>query len=479
MTDLVVRDLTMEYSSGGYAVRPIDALDLDVADRRARAAARRERLRQDDAALDAGRDSSRRRPGRSAFGDIEVTDAHGPRLWPSTGATRSASCSRRSTSSRASPHAENVQVALQRGEGAASDEARARAEELLEQVGPRRPHAPPPGGPVGRAAAARRHRPRARARPAARSSPTNPPRTSTTSRSTACSGCSASSRDPGGSSSCRHARRAAAPARRPRRRAHAARRRRRRVRPRSGDARARARCCSSRATGRPRLRRRGRRDRDLRACRRRHRRARRRRRAGRLLRRARADVRPAALRDRGAGRRARRSPATRCATSASTTASTPQRSSTAPPTRSRRPDQRRQRRVTASKPTRSVGRLRTTSSSAPAGISVSPGGLTMQRPSGSNRPTSSDSCTSFRTSSACRTVCPSSSRRCRDAVQLLAFGVRQEIGDHRGEAVRARRGREQRAGELGAHDELVGLRALEVLPVLGLHDLDARCTRPR
>jgi putative ABC transport system ATP-binding protein len=31
MTDLVVRDLTMEYSSGGYKVRPIDSLDLDIA----------------------------------------------------------------------------------------------------------------------------------------------------------------------------------------------------------------------------------------------------------------------------------------------------------------------------------------------------------------------------------------------------------------------------------------------------------------
>ncbi len=30
MTSLVLRDLTMEYSSGGYKVRPIDSLDLDV-----------------------------------------------------------------------------------------------------------------------------------------------------------------------------------------------------------------------------------------------------------------------------------------------------------------------------------------------------------------------------------------------------------------------------------------------------------------
>ena len=30
MTDLTLRDLTMEYSSGGYKVRPIDSLDLDI-----------------------------------------------------------------------------------------------------------------------------------------------------------------------------------------------------------------------------------------------------------------------------------------------------------------------------------------------------------------------------------------------------------------------------------------------------------------
>ena len=31
MTSLVLRNLTMEYSSGGYKVRPIDSLDLDIA----------------------------------------------------------------------------------------------------------------------------------------------------------------------------------------------------------------------------------------------------------------------------------------------------------------------------------------------------------------------------------------------------------------------------------------------------------------
>src|SRR4051812_25349105 len=32
MSTLTLRDVTIEYSSGGYVVRPINALDLDVAD---------------------------------------------------------------------------------------------------------------------------------------------------------------------------------------------------------------------------------------------------------------------------------------------------------------------------------------------------------------------------------------------------------------------------------------------------------------
>ena len=32
MTTLTLRDVTIEYSSGGYVVRPINGLDLDVAD---------------------------------------------------------------------------------------------------------------------------------------------------------------------------------------------------------------------------------------------------------------------------------------------------------------------------------------------------------------------------------------------------------------------------------------------------------------
>ena len=77
MPDLRVRDLTMEYASGGYKVRPIDSLDLDVATGRARAAARRERLRQDDAALDA-RATARPPPqGTITFGDIDVTASAG------------------------------------------------------------------------------------------------------------------------------------------------------------------------------------------------------------------------------------------------------------------------------------------------------------------------------------------------------------------------------------------------------------------
>ena len=37
MTDLAIRDLVIEYSSGGYPVRPIDGLSLDVGLRAAKA----------------------------------------------------------------------------------------------------------------------------------------------------------------------------------------------------------------------------------------------------------------------------------------------------------------------------------------------------------------------------------------------------------------------------------------------------------
>ena len=54
--NLAVRDLVIEYSSGGYPVRPIDNLDLDADGGPARAAARRERVRQDHVAVGARRD---------------------------------------------------------------------------------------------------------------------------------------------------------------------------------------------------------------------------------------------------------------------------------------------------------------------------------------------------------------------------------------------------------------------------------------
>ena len=53
--------------------------------------------------------------------------------------------------------------------------------------------------------------------------------------------------------------------------------------------------------------------------------------------------------------------------------------------------------------------------------------------------------------------------RHRHAVELLALGMGEQVGDHGGEAVGAGRRRQQRAGELGADHQLVGVGPLEVL----------------
>ena len=51
MADLNIDDLVVEYSSGGYAVRPIDGLNLDVTAGSLGAPAGSERVREDDAAV--------------------------------------------------------------------------------------------------------------------------------------------------------------------------------------------------------------------------------------------------------------------------------------------------------------------------------------------------------------------------------------------------------------------------------------------
>ena len=70
----------IEYSSGGYKVRPIDGFNLDAEGRRARAAARRERVRQDHACSRCSPRSSARPSGSVRIGDTEVTELRGAAL---------------------------------------------------------------------------------------------------------------------------------------------------------------------------------------------------------------------------------------------------------------------------------------------------------------------------------------------------------------------------------------------------------------
>ena len=103
---LIVRDVRDPGPDGRVLERrvhragPSTDLDLDVESGRARAAARCERLRQDDAAVGAGRHPHARR-GTARFDGDRRHRAEAARRSPPTGGTRSASSSRRSTSSRA------------------------------------------------------------------------------------------------------------------------------------------------------------------------------------------------------------------------------------------------------------------------------------------------------------------------------------------------------------------------------------------
>jgi len=132
MADLRVRDLTMEYASGGYKVRPIDALDLDVA--------------SGELVLLLGASGSGKTTllsmlarlltptsGTVSFGDIDVTGLSGQALVDyrrgTVGIVFQAFNLIPSLTAR-----ENVQIAVQSGKVAKRD-AKARAVELLEQVG--------------------------------------------------------------------------------------------------------------------------------------------------------------------------------------------------------------------------------------------------------------------------------------------------------------------------------------------------------
>jgi putative ABC transport system ATP-binding protein len=129
--DITVRDLSIEYSSGGYAVRPIDKLDLD--------------LRSSDLVLLLGASGSGKTTLLSAFaslltpasgtirvGDINVTSLHGKERVgyrrDAVGIVFQAFNLVPSLSAR-----ENVMVPL-RGAGRSRSAARRRADELLAMV---------------------------------------------------------------------------------------------------------------------------------------------------------------------------------------------------------------------------------------------------------------------------------------------------------------------------------------------------------
>ena len=118
------------------------------------------------------------------------------------------------------------------------------------------------------------------------------------------------------------------------------------------------------------------------------------------------------------------------------------------------------------------GRSRTTSSSLPAASTVSFGGL-IQAPAVDEHADEQRVVLVLEQLQRVPGALVHELRRQRDAVELLALGVGEQIGDHGGEAVGAGRRREQRAGELGADHELVGAGALEVDAVLRLDHLDA------
>ncbi len=130
--DLRVRELTMEYASGGYKVRPINALDLDV--------------KTGELVLLLGASGSGKTTllsmlarlltptsGTVSFGDIDVTRLSGQALVDyrrsTVGIVFQAFNLIPSLTAR-----ENVQIAAQSGKVPKRD-ARARAVELLEQVG--------------------------------------------------------------------------------------------------------------------------------------------------------------------------------------------------------------------------------------------------------------------------------------------------------------------------------------------------------
>ena len=99
MGDLSIRELVVEYSSGGYAVRPIDHLNLDVTARSLAILLGPSGCGKTTLLSCIG-GILRPTSGQILFDDIDVAALDAP-AWPPTGGARSASCSRRSISSPA------------------------------------------------------------------------------------------------------------------------------------------------------------------------------------------------------------------------------------------------------------------------------------------------------------------------------------------------------------------------------------------
>jgi putative ABC transport system ATP-binding protein len=184
MSDLLVRELTLEYVSGGYSVRPIDKLDIDMHDGElvlllGASGCGKTTL------LSALASILRPASGSIRIGDIEVTSLSGEALQHyrrhTVGIVFQAFNLVPSLSAL-----ENVQVPMW-ATGVSGREAKARAQGLLEQVGMA-------DRAISRAVSNN-------ASPSPERSPTiprwywptSPPRTSTTSRSKGCCGCCESS----------------------------------------------------------------------------------------------------------------------------------------------------------------------------------------------------------------------------------------------------------------------------------------------
>ena len=197
MPALTIKDLVVEYSSGGYAVRPIDGLSSSI--------------EPGELVLLLGPSGCGKTTllsciggiltptdGTIRFGDITSPGSTAPTLTRVPPPHRRHRVPGVQPACRASPRSENVEVPL-RAAKVGPERAPGPATELLEQVG--LAERITTARATCRAGSSSGSRSRVRSRSTRRCcSPTSRPRTSTTSRSRRCSGCCATSRRGSGSS---------------------------------------------------------------------------------------------------------------------------------------------------------------------------------------------------------------------------------------------------------------------------------------